>query len=322
MPHYDFVDKRVLVTGATGFIGSHIAQRMVKEKALVYVLARETSDLWRLKHIENDIAVCRIDIRDFHKLDECVRDVKPDYVFHMSAYGVDSRQKDYFVAAETNIVGIINLMSALKKTGCEKFLNIGSCMEYGDKKDIIREDAALEPFNIYGSTKAAATIMAHQLAAENGIDIVTLRAFGIFGENEGSHKFFPHIILSLLNGCEVNLTACEQYRDYCYIDDIVAGFILAAKDKNSKNTVFNIGSGTIRPLRYYVDMVYALMSNTSKPNYGAIPYRPDEVWKPHPDISKIKNALKWEPEFSLKEGLLKTIAWYEKNADIYRGTGR
>jgi nucleoside-diphosphate-sugar epimerase len=131
------------------------------------------------------------------QLDNC-KCIKPDYVFHMSAYGVDSRQKDWFVAAETNILGIVNLMNILKQTGCEKFLNIGSCMEYGDKKEIIREDATLEPFNIYGSTKAAATIMAHQLAAENGIDIVTLRAFGIFGENEGSHKFFPHILCRCL----------------------------------------------------------------------------------------------------------------------------
>ncbi|MGI5876193.1 MAG: NAD-dependent epimerase/dehydratase family protein, partial [Dethiobacteria bacterium] len=210
----------------------------------------------------------------------------------------------------------------LKQTGCEKFLNIGSCMEYGDKKEIVKEDAPLEPFNIYGSTKAAATIMAHQLAIEYKIDIVTLRAFGIFGENEGSHKFFPHLILSLLSGSAVNLTACEQYRDYCYIDNIIDGFILAAKDKNSKNDIFNIGSGVVHQLKYYVDMVYALMGNSGKPNYGAIPYRTDEVWKPHPDINKIKKVLKWKPKISLKEGLLRTIAWYEKNCNQYYGMGR
>lgn len=317
MSGHNFENKKVLVTGATGFIGSHMAQRMVEENARVSVLVRETSDIWRLEGIRDDISINRANVRDYWQVDNCIKKIKPDYVFHMSAYGVDSRQKDYFMAAETNILGIVNLMNSLKQTGCQKFLNIGSCMEYGDKKEIIKEGAFLEPFNIYGSTKAAATIIAHQLAAENGIDIVTLRAFGIFGENEGKHKFFPHIILSLLNGSEVNLTACEQYRDYCYIDDIIDGFILAAKDQKSKNEIFNIGSGTIHPLKYYVDMVYALMKNTSKPKYGAIPYRPDEVWKPHPDIAKIRSRLKWQPKVSLKEGLLKTIAWYEENKDRY-----
>ena len=319
---HNFTDKKVLVTGATGFIGSHMAQRMTEENARVSVLARENSNRWRLEGIEDDIAIYKADIRDSRQVGNCLKKIKPDYVFHMSAYGVDSRQKDYFVAAKTNILGIVNLMTSLQQTGCEKFLNIGSCMEYGDKKEIIKEDAVLKPFNIYGSTKAAATIMAHQMALQNGINIVTLRAFGVFGENEGKHKFFPHLILSLLTGSKVNLTACEQYRDYCYIEDIIDGFMLAAKDKKSKNEVFNIGSGTIHPLKYYVDTVYGLMKNSGQPNYGAIPYRPDEVWKPHPDIGKIRNLLKWQPKFSLKEGLLRTIAWYEKNKDRFREMGR
>ena len=321
MSGHNFINKNVLVTGASGFISSHLAQRS-KRKRPGYRIGQETSDLWRLEEIKNDIAICRVDIRDYTGLSACIKKIKPDYVFHMSAYGVDSRQKDWFTAAEINITGTVNLMKSLKETGCEKVLNIGSCMEYGNKKEIIREDASLEPFNIYGSTKAAATIMAHQLAAESEIDIVTLRAFGIFGENEGSHKFFPHIILSLLNGREVNLTACEQYRDYCYIDNIVDGFLLAAKDKKSKNMIFNIGSGDLHQLNYFVNMVFDLMKNTGKPNYGAIPYRTDEFWKPHPDIGKIRSILKWKPKISLQEGLIRTIAWYEKNSEKYYKTGR
>lgn len=322
MTQQGFAGRKILVTGASGFIGSHIAKRMVRENARVSVFARETSDLWRLDEEKNDIAVYRADIRNFDQLDLQIGKIQPDYVFHMAAYGVDSRQKDWIVATNTNIVGTIHLIKSLQRVGCEKILHIGSCMEYGDKKEMVDENAALEPFNIYGSTKAAATIMAHQLAAEINIPIVTLRAFGIFGENEGSHKFFPHIILSLLNGSAVDLTACEQYRDYCYIENIIDGFVLAAKDKSCNNTILNIGSGTIQQLRTYVDMVCRLMNNTTKPNYGAVPYRKDEVWKPHPDISRIKTHLKWAPKISLEEGLKRTIAWYEINRDNYVNTGR
>lgn len=317
-----FRNVKILVTGASGFIGSHIAARMVMEGARVSVLIREESDLWRLDDLKDDFDIYRVDLRDKARLGECIKKVRPDYIFHMGAYGVDARQHDYLTAAHTNIIGTMNLLDALIETGCEKFLNIGTCMEYGDKKEIIPEGATLEPFNIYGSTKAAATLIAHQIAAEKGIDVVTLRAFGIFGENEGSHKFFPHIILSVLQGREVNLTACEQYRDYCYIDNLIDGFLMAALNSSVKNEVFNIGSGTIHKLSYYVDMVYEQMKPAKSPNYGAIPYRPGEVWRPQPDVSKIKKMLNWRPLISFEEGLKRTIAWYDQNLDKYQGTGR
>lgn len=125
---------------------------------------------------------------------------------------MDSRQKDYLTSVNTNIIGTMNMLNSLKDVRCKKFINVGTCMEYGDKKDIIKENSHLEPDSIYGSTKASSSIISHQIASENNIDIVTLRPFGVFGEKEGSHKFFPYIILSNLDGKEVNLTPCEQYR--------------------------------------------------------------------------------------------------------------
>lgn len=178
---------------------------------------------------------------------------------------------------------MVHLVKSLSQTGCNKLINIGSCMEYGNKDDQVKENAYLEPFNIYGSTKAAGTIIAHQLAAQEGLPLITLRAFGIFGEREGSHKFFPHIILSILQGREIKLTGCEQYRDYCYVDNLVDAFLLAAKSPQ-QNDIFNVGSGTIRPLRDYVEMIYQRMDSQVKPRYGAIPYRPVEFWRPWPDI--------------------------------------
>ncbi|SDK54174.1 NAD-dependent epimerase/dehydratase family protein [Natronincola ferrireducens] len=313
-----FTNKKVLITGANGFIGSHLVRRMISENAEVHIIVREGSDVWRIEDLIKDIIIYRADTRDSKKINICINKVKPDYVFNMAAYGVDSRQKDYFIAANTNIIGTMNILNSLISVGCKKFLNIGTCMEYGDKKEVIKEDCHLEPFNIYGSTKAAATMLSHQIAGENDIDIVTLRAFGVFGENEGSHKFFPHIILSILNNADVNLTGCEQYRDYCYIENIIDGFVLAAENDAIKNEIFNIGTGRIHPLKYYVDKVCAKMKAIKKPNYGVIPYRTGEVWKPHPDISKIEKLLKWTPKIAFEEGLDRTIQWYERNKHKYK----
>ncbi len=151
---------------------------------------------------------------------------------------------------------------------------------------------------------------------------MTLRAFGIFGENEGSHKFFPHLILSSLKGGNVDLTACQQYRDYLYVENIIDAFLLAAREKECRNEIFNVGSGEIHPLQYYVDQVFGLMETEAQPRFGALPYRPDEMWRPQPDIGKIQRRLNWKQRISLGEGLVRTINWYRENAYLYWGTGR
>ncbi|MEH7108866.1 NAD-dependent epimerase/dehydratase family protein [Bacillus sp. JJ1764] len=317
-----FNNQRVLITGANGFIGSHVVQRMVQEKALVSVIVRESSDLWRIEELKKDIDIHLVDLRDTLSIDKCVKQIKPDFIFHVGAYGVDSRQKDYHIAASTNIIGTMNLLNSVKDIGCKKFINVGTCMEYGDKTEIIQENSCLKPDSIYGSTKASASIIAHQIAAENNINLVTLRPFGIFGEKEGSHKFFPYIILSILEGKEVNLTPCEQYRDYCYIENIMDGFVLAAKNEDIKNEIFNIGSGEIFKLKHFVDIIYKEVGLKNQPNYGALPYRTNEVWRQQPDTTKIKSLLNWQPKVSLEKGIKRTINWYQANKEKFIGTRR
>ncbi|MGB7604152.1 MAG: SDR family NAD(P)-dependent oxidoreductase [Lutisporaceae bacterium] len=318
-----FKNSNIIVTGANGFIGSHIIKRMVEEGAKVSIIVRESSDLWRIEEQLPYVNVIKGDMKDEEIVQKSVIALKPDYVFHMAAYGVDFRQQDYAEAAKSNILGTINLLNAIRKTGgCSKFLYSGTSMQYGNKEGIITEEMKLTPSNIYGSTKAAATMIAHQIAAENDISIITLIPFGVFGENEGSHKFFPHIILSILNNEDVDLTSCEQYRDYCYIENIVDGFLLAALDKKHNNAMFNIGSGRIYQLKYYVDMIFKLMDTKQKARYGALEYRKNDLWCPEPNVSEIMDKLKWEPQISLEDGLQRTISWYSNNFNKYKGKGR
>lgn len=311
-------NKKALITGANGFIGSHVVQRLLKEGAQVSILVREESDLWRIEEFIREIRVFKADLRDRDRIYSYINELKPDYVFHMAAYGVDSRQKNYLTAVNTNVIGTMNLLTPLITLGCEKFLNIGTCMEYGDKNSIFTEKDYLEPFNIYGSTKASATLLAHQVAAENDIDIATLRLFGLFGEKEDKNRLFPHIILSILKKADVALTGCEQYRDYTYIANVIDGIILAAINKEVKNEIFNMGSGEVRQLKELVTTIFEQMNSKQQPMFGAVPYRERDFIKPHADISKIKQSLNWLPKITIEDGLANTIKWYRENVEKYK----
>lgn len=322
MESLSFDKKEVVITGANGFIGSHMTMRMLEEKANVHVMVRESSDLWRLDEVSRDIEICRLDLRNGGEVEKHIKRVKPDYIFHMAAYGVDSRQKDYITAAETNIIGTVNLLNAAIAAGCEKFINTGTSMQYGNKAMPIGETEHYSPSNIYGSTKGASTIIAHQIAGENDISIVTIIPFGVFGENEGSHKFFPHVILSILGGKSIELSPCEQYRDYCYIENIIDGFLMAAANDKVKNEIFNIGSGKVYQLKHFVNLIVEKGGSSSDIRYGSVEYRKNDLWSPQPDISKITSILGWSPRVSLSEGIERTFEWFRENYGKYSVRGR
>lgn len=313
----DFYRAIILVTGGNGFIGSHLIKRLVEYGAYVSVLTRENSDLWRLKDSIQYLNILKLDLCDKDKLSSSIRDLRPEYVFHMAAYGVDHRNNDYTEAINNNIIGTINLIESLSGLSCKKIINAGSGMEYGCCENLITEHTSLKPNSVYGSSKSAATLIAHQIAQEMGISIITLRPFGIFGEYENRNRLFSHIILSALNGIDIRLTASEQYRDYTYVGNIVDGFLMTALNENLKNEIFNIGSGKSYQLKYYIELLLNCLGTVRKPLFGAIPYRADDLCKSDPDISKIKRLSGWEPEISLEYGIQKMVEWFKDNINLY-----
>lgn len=312
-----FKNKTFLITGGYGFIGSHLVRRLLHLQAKIVLFIRASSDSWRLKNILKNIETYEVDIRDKAQVQDAIKKINPDYIFHLAAYGVNSAHTDYMHAIETNIIGTCNIIQAAKFVNCKKIINMGSSSEYGNKMEPIHENMLLTPVDIYGSTKAAKTILAHQIASENNINLITLRPFGIFGEAEEPHKLFSYIILQVLQNKDVNLTLCNQLRDYCYIENIIDACILAIENTNVQNEIFNIGSGNIYPLKHYVELLFKHLNTHSRPSYGAISSRTNERWIPEANIQKIKNSLSWEPRINIEEGIIKTINWYKNNTNIY-----
>jgi len=313
----NFYKAVALVTGGNGFIGSHLVKKLISDKAYVIVIVRENSNLWRLKQSIDNIEIVKLDLLDKYKLRSCIKELKPEYVFHMAAYGVDQRNNDYRDAINTNVIGAINLLESLSGIGCKKIINAGTIMEYGCFDGLITEHTRLKPNNIYGSSKAAATLIAHQIAKEMNINIVTLRPFGVFGEYENHRRLFAHVILSILKGTDIKLTSCEQYKDYTYVGNIVDGFLMAALNENLQNEIFNIGSGDCLQLKYYIELILKCLGTDIRPVFGTVPYRTHDLCKAYPDMSKIKRLLGWEPSISLEDGIEKTIQWFKDNINLY-----
>lgn len=313
-----FDNKKILITGGNGFIGSHLVKRLVGYGAWVTVIVRDESDLWRIADYLNDIEIRKVDIREKNRLKSCLRSIDAEYVFHMSAYGVDYRKNNVLEAVKTNILGTINLVEALSGIGCKKMLNAGSGMEYGCCEINVTEEMRLTPNSIYGSTKAGAAIIAHQIADETDISLVTLRPFGVFGEFEDSSRLFAHIILSVLSGDDVRLTLCEQFRDYTYVGNIVDGFLMSALNEGLKNEIMNIGSGSSHQLRYFVELIYNYLESDKAPLFGAVPYRQNDLCTAVPDVSKIRALLGWEPRVALEPGIEKTVNWFRDNKKKYK----
>lgn len=310
--------KRLLVTGGAGFIGSHLVRRLIHKQADVIVLAKADSDLWRLDDCEGDYRLVVADIADENAVLRILTDTRPDGLFHLAAYGVDFAQQDISQAVSVNVTGTVNVAKAMQACGCKRIVTVGSGAEYGNHQGAVNEDAPLRPENAYASTKAAATIIAHQYAAQHDIGIVTLRPFGVYGESEPRHKIFCHAILSMLRGETLNLTPCTQHRDYCYVGDVVDALIAAYENEALTKAVFNIGTGKACPLRDFIEQIRTMINPIGEIRYGALPYRTNELWSPLPDVRLAMQQLDWHSTHSLVDGLKKTISWYYQNSHYYQ----
>lgn len=309
--------KRILVTGGGGFIGSHLLTRLLDSGAEVTVAEVSVEPPWRLAEFSGAYLLAAADIADKDAISAVLASVQPHAVVHLAAYGVDSAMQDVSDAACVNVLGMANVLSAMKASGCKRIVALGSSSEYGNHDGTISEDTPLRPENIYGSTKAAATTIAHQYAPQHDIGIVTLRPFGVYGEAEPPHKLFCHAILKMLRGEDLELTACKQQRDYCYAGDIADAIVLSLEQESLRNNIFNLGSGETHTLYHYIEELRSLIAPSSQVIYGALAYRKHEIWAPAPDTRRARERLGWQSAHDLQTGLKKTVAWFRENIHHY-----
>lgn len=308
--------KRILVTGAAGFIGSHLVRKLIEQDGHVIALVRPSSDLWRIQDVLAKIEIHRSDLNDISvdALKEKIKGV--DIVYHLGAAGVDQSGRDAASIMRVNVVGTLSLLQLARDLNAARFVYSGSCFEYGAGSRL-REDACPAPPNEYAVSKLSAGMLVDMFFRKYGLATVYLRPFTVYGPFESWQRLVPHVIRGAFDGHDIKLTGGKQTRDMVFIDDAVEGFLAAGTKLKIAGNTFNLSTGDEMSVKEISLIIVKLMGDCVKILFGAQPYRESEVWSLSGDPAKAKKILGWKARTSLREGLQKTIQWFKENKEKY-----
>jgi len=304
---------RVLVTGATGFIGSRLVRRLVDTDVEVHALSSTVSSMYptRLVDLRDRIALHEGNLIDRSAMDAIVEQVRPTHVFHLGAYthvGKSWQRVDECIQA--NVQGTVNLLQALDGSGYQRFVYTGTSEIYGDVDVPFREDAVVKPISPYSVSKYAGERFCRMFHQGHGWPIVMVRPFNGYGPGQSPDRVIPEIIVRALKGQQLRMTQGRQTREFNFVDDLAEGFVLAGTVEGIEGEVFNLGCGDEVSMRDLATTILDVMGNPITPEFGALPERPTEIWRMYSDSTKARERLGWEPSHSLRDGLATTIEWY------------
>ena len=296
----------LLVVGGSGFIGSSITEEALKQGYRVTVASKRNVPLEKqissVRYISVDIAnkndlLNKLDKNDFN------------YVVNLARY-VD--HADFFDGGEevvkVHLDGTRNLVSCIDKSNLIKYVQVGSSDEYGDNPSPQNEVQREQPISPYSFAKTAVTHFLQMLHRTEGVPIVIVRPFLVYGPGQNNSRFIPQVIKGCISNDEFPVSKGEQLRDFCYITDFVDATFLILKNKETNGKVINIASGDPVMIKEVINKIVKYVGS-GIPKFGKVKYRKNENMKLYADITKARVLLGWQPKVNLDSGLKKTINW-------------
>jgi nucleoside-diphosphate-sugar epimerase len=307
----ELAGQRVLVTGAAGFIGSHLTHELVARGTHVHALVRPGSELARLAPSLEQIDVLEADLADAAAVTAAVRSAQPQLAVNLAAergHAGDASARS--AQLRVSVLGTANLIDALEDAPLRRLVHGGSALEYAPSDTALREDDPIGPTSFRGTAKAAATIICRSAAHTSGLPVVVLRIFHVYGPGEGDHRLLPTVIRAALRGEEIRLTAGDDRRDFVYVGDVVDAIIAAlVTPADVDGEIVNIGSGREATNAELVDAVRSVTGNAVRVAADLFPSRPTDATHRLADIGKAHRLLGWKPAHTLDDGVRATVDW-------------
>jgi nucleoside-diphosphate-sugar epimerase len=299
----------IILTGATGFIGSAVLVELNRRKIRTLILLRPGSDRGRLPQLaaENVFIFSKL---DGPELAEKLRAQQPAIFIHCAWRGVGGQDRNAGFQLAENVPLALTSVNLAAACGCRQWVGLGSQAEYGNANHILNETAPTNPTTLYGKAKFAAGQQSLALCKGKNLAGAWLRVFSTYGPGDQPHWMIPHVIREFLAGHAPQVTRCEQKWDYLFVADAARAIASVADGKVSG--VFNLGSGEAWPLKKIIETIRVELKTSIQPAYGAIPYRPDQVMHLQADIAKLCATTDWKPQVSLEDGIRETVAHEKK----------
>lgn len=318
---------KVLVTGAGGFIGSHLTEELVRQgeevRALVRYNSRDERGLLEdlPKEIQNQIEVVPGDLKDPDGVKKALKGCAK--VFHLGALiAIPYSYIHPFDFIQTNVLGLAHLLNACLEEGTmERVIHTSTSEVYGTAQYIpIDEKHPLQAQSPYAASKIAADKLAESYYLSFGLPIATLRPFNTFGPRQSLRAIVPTIISQAIGDKKIRLGNTQPRRDFLFVKDTVRGFIQLGKCEGAVGKVVNIGTGTDISIEELVKKILGLMGKQGEIEVEDRRIRPEksEVMQLLSDTRLAQKLFQWTPRYTLENGLRETIEWYQKNLSRFK----
>ncbi|MFQ5977110.1 MAG: SDR family oxidoreductase [Candidatus Heimdallarchaeota archaeon] len=314
---------KILVTGAAGFIGSHLCDKLFEQGAIIIGL--DNLQTGRLENIQqllqkDTFKFLQGDIRDLDYINRLIQKEQVAFIFHLAALPSIPRSIDApFSTHQANVDGTLNLLLAAKNNGTKRVIFASSSSVYGTSERIPKVEAMLtQPISPYAVSKLTGEMYCKAFSSSFGLETVSLRYFNVFGPRQSQNQYagvIPIFINSILRNHPLQIFGDgEQSRDFTFVQNVVEATILAAQASNVTGEVFNIAFGkrtTINTLARTLAEICGIKNQ----EVSHFPPRTGDVRHSQADVSKARNLLNYNPITDLRQGLEHTVAWYRQSLE-------
>lgn len=312
----EVVDVKVLLTGATGFIGSHLARLLISQGVQVTAVIKPFSERWRIADIVGSMRVLECEVGDRRHLEPLLRSDVPDVCIHLAWHGWSGPS---LTATEnlSSLAASLELLRVLADVGCRRFVGVGTCFEYDTSAGTLPETTPTRPRDLYGICKHSLYRAAEALSPIAGMHVAWARVFLVYGPFDDERRLVPSLALSLIRDEHARLTPGEQVRDVLHVEDAASAIWAIAR--SSYTGPVNVASGT--PVKV-VDLARQLAGLAGRPDLlhvGALPYRAAEPPVLVADTTVLRTAIGWSPRYDLTTGLNETLEWWRSHEAARRG---